>query len=163
MTFFSRFKRKLDTEKTSSGGTKEIVDGILFDEQTFIKWGSDIEADKLYAKKEYRADRIIYHWGERSIINGLTLYFKSICWHHKQHGDTKSFESIDFVSEESNAEAIFEKAKAHLINIFGEPKLEEDVKQGDVALEWKVKAIKISLNLFYKDRKKVHLEIGWWL
>src|SRR6201996_7888213 len=163
MTFFSKFKKKSGSGATSTGGTKEIVDGILFEEQVFIKWGSDIEGDKLYTKKEYRADRVIYHWGERSILNGLTLYFKTICWNHKQHGDTKSFESINFLSEDSGSEAVFEEIKGHLTKLFGEPKQEEDVKQGDIVLEWKVKAVKISLNLFYKDRKKVHLEIGWWL
>jgi hypothetical protein len=163
MTFFSIFKKKPDSETGSTNGTKEIVDGILFDEQVFIKWGSDIEVDKLYTKKEYRADRTIYHWGERSILDGLTLYFKTICWNHKLHGGIKSFEAIDFLSEESGSEAIFENIKSHLTKVFGEPKREEDVKQGDISLEWKVKAVMISLNLFYKDRKKVHLEIGWWL
>ena len=163
MTFFSIFKKKSGSEGTSTGGTKEIVEGILFDEQVFIKWGSDIEADKLYTKKEYRADRTIYHWGERSILNGLILYFKTICWNHKQHSGIKLFESIDFLSEESGSNVIFENIKSHLTNVFGEPRQEEDVKQGDISLVWKVKAVKISLNLFYKDRKKVHLEIGWWL
>lgn len=163
MTFFSRFKRKPEPEVVPTDGVKAIAEGILFEEAFFLKWGTDIELDKRYAKKEFRADRTIYHWGERSVLNGLTLYFKTICWNHKQHGDTKSFESVDFVSEEAGAEDIFEKTKKHLTMLFGEPKLEEDVKQGDISLEWKVKAIKISLNLFYKDRKKVHLEIGWWL
>lgn len=163
MTFFSRFKKKPELEVVPTDSVKAIADGILFEDEFFIKWGSDIESDKKYVKKEYRADRIIYHWGERSILNGLSLYFKTICWNHKQHGDTKSFESVDFVSEEADAQEIFERSKAHFTGIFGEPKLEEDVKQGDIALQWKVKAIKISLNLFYKDRKRVHLEIGWWL
>lgn len=163
MTFFSRFKKKPEPGFVPTDSVKAIADGILFEDAFFLKWGADIELDKKYIKKEYRADRIIYHWGERSTLNGLILYFKTICWNHKQHGDTKSFESIDFLSEDSNAEAIFENTKVHLVKLFGEPKLEEDVKQGDIALEWKVKAIKISLNLFYKDRKRVHLEIGWWL
>ena len=163
MTFFSRFKKKPEPEATPTDSIKAIADGILFDNAFFIKWGADIENDKKYIKKEHRADRVIYHWGERYILNGLSLYFKTICWNHKQHGDTKSFESIDFLSEGTDAEEIFERTRKHLKEIFGEPKVEEDVKQGDIALEWKVKAIKISLNLFYKDRKKVHLEIGWWL
>lgn len=163
MTFFSNFKKKPGSEVIPADSVKAIVDGILFEGAFFLKWGSDIESDKKYIKKEYRADRTIYHWGERSVLNGLSLYFKTICWNHKQNGDTKSFESIDFVSEDNNAETIFEEIKAHLRAIFDEPKHEEDVKQGDIALEWKIKAIKISLNLFYKDRKKVHLEIGWWL
>ena len=163
MTFFSRFKKKPEPEVVPADSVKAIAEGVLFEDAFFIKWGSDIEVDKKYIKKEYRADRTIYHWGEQSILNGLMLYFKTICWNHKQQGDRKSFESIDFLSEEREAETIFENAKAHFIKLFGEPKLEEDVKQGDIALEWKVKAIKISLNLFYKDRKKVHLEIGWWL
>ncbi len=163
MTFFSIFKKKPEPELTPTDSIKTIADGVLFEDGFFVKWGSDIENDKKYVKKEFRADRTIYHWGERSILNGLNLYFKTICWNHKQNGDIKAFESIDFVSEDSDAAAIFEKTKSHLTAIFGEAKQEEDVKQGDIALEWKVKAIKIALNLFYKDRKKVHLEIGWWL
>jgi hypothetical protein len=163
MTFFSIFKKKPELEPVSYDGSTTIVNGILFDDQVFIKWGSDIEADKLYTKKEYRADRTIYHWGQKSILNGLTFYFKTICWNHKQHGDKNSFESIDFLSEESGAEVIFEHIKSHLASIFGEPKEHIDVKQGDIALEWKIKAVKVSLNFFYKDRQKVHLEVGWWL
>lgn len=163
MTFFSRFKKKPEPEVIPTDSVKAIIDGVLFEDAFFIKWGSDIECDKKYIKKEYRADRVIYHWGERSILNGLSLYFKTICWYDKQHGDTKSFESIDFASEENDAGDIFERTKKHLIEIFGQPKLEEDVKQGDIALEWKINAVKISLNLFYKDRKRAHLEIGWWL
>jgi len=163
MTFFARFKKKPESEFTPTDSVRAIVDGILFEDAFFVKWGSDIEGDKKYIKKEYRSDRVIYHWGEQSILNGLSLYFKTICWNHKQNGDIKSFESIDFISEDNNADTIFEKAKTHLIGIFGDPKQEEDVRHGDIALEWKVKSIKISLNLFYKDRKKVHLEIGWWL
>jgi hypothetical protein len=163
MTFFSIFKRKAEQDMIPADGIKAIIDGILFEGETFLKWGSDIETDKQYIKKEYRADRTIYHWGERSVLNGLTLYFKTICWNHKQNGDTKLFESIDFLSEDGEAEAIFEKTKEHLTKFFGESKLEEDVKQGDIALEWRIKAIKVSLNLFHKERKKVHFEIGWWL
>lgn len=163
MAFFSKFKKRPEPDIILTDSVKAIVDGILFENEFFLKWGSDIESDKRYIRKEYRADRTIYHWGEQSILNGLTLYFKTICWNHKQHGDTKSFESMDFLSEDSDAGAIFKKTKEHLIEIFGEPKQEEDVKQGDIALEWKMKAVKISLNLFHKERRKVHLEIGWWL
>jgi len=164
---FNFLKKKTEPEVKYNGdknGCELINDGILFEaEAIFLKWGSDIETDKKYIKKEFRADRTIYHWGERTVLNGLILYFKTICWDHKQHGGTKSFESIDFLSEGVGAAIIFEKIKEHITAIFGEPKLEEDVKQGDIALEWKVKAVKISLNLFYKDQEKVHLEIGWWL
>ncbi|HEY4324538.1 MAG TPA: hypothetical protein VGN20_11150 [Mucilaginibacter sp.] len=166
MTLFNFFKKKPAQAVLDVNGKKGfelISDGILFEPEVFVKWGSDIELGKLYAKKEFRADRTIYHWGERSILNGLTLYFKTICWNHKQHGDIKSFESIDFLSEDKDSEVIFENAKAHFNGIFGEPECQEDVKEGDIALEWKVKAVKISLNLFHKEKKKVHLEIGWWL
>jgi hypothetical protein len=163
MTLFSIFKRQPEPKVIPTDSVKAIVEGVLFEDEFFIKWGSDIEADKKYIKKEYRSDRTIYHWGERSILNGLTLYFKTTCWNHKQHGETKSLESINFLSEDSEAKGIFEKTKEHLIGIFGEPKSAEDVKHGDIALEWKIKAVKISLNLFYKDQEKVYLEIGWWL
>ena len=166
MTLFKFLKKKPETsfiDITGKTGVDLLGHGVLFDQDVFLNWGSDIESQKLYTRKEYRADRTIYHWGERSVLNGLTLYFKTICWNHKQNGDTKSFESIDFLSEDADAETIFNKAKTHLTEVFGEPKLEEDVKQGDIALEWKKNAVKISLNLFHKERKKVHLEIGWWL
>jgi hypothetical protein len=166
MTLFKFLKKKPETsviDITGKTGLDLIGHGVLFDRDVFLNWGSDIESQKLYTRKEYRADRTIYHWGERAVLNGLTLYFRTICWNHKQNGDTKSFESIDFLSEDSDAEEIFNKATTHLTGIFGEPKLEEDVKQGDIALEWKKSAVKISLNLFNKERKKVHLEIGWWL
>lgn len=163
MTFFSIFKRKPKPEVIPTDSVKAIVDGILFEGGIFLKWGSDIESGKLYIKKEYRADRTIYHWGERVILNGLKLYFKTICWNHKQQGDGKSFESIEFLSEDNDAEEKFHKIKKHVIEFFGLPKQEEDVRQGDIALEWRVKTIRISLNLFHKERKKVHLEIGWWL
>jgi len=166
MTLFKFLKKKPEAsvvDIAGKTGVDLIGNGILFDQDVFLNWGADIESDKLYTRKEYRADRTIYHWGERSVLNGLTLYFKTICWNHKQNGDTRSFESIDFLSEDSDAETGFNKAKAHLTEIFGQPKQEEDVKEGDIALEWKKGAVKISLNLFNKERKKVHLEIGWWL
>lgn len=166
MTFFSIFKKKPEPAVVNISGQTGIDllgDGILFDPNDFLQWGADIESDKLYARKEYRADRTIYHWGERSILNGLKLYFKTICWNHKQHGGIRSFESIDFLAEDIEAESEFERVKTHLAGVFGEPKKEIDVQQGDIALQWKIKAVRISLNLFYKDRSKVHLEIGWWL
>src|ERR1700761_6549937 len=107
MTFFSRFKKKPGTEPTPGDNIKAIADGILFEDAFFIKWGSDIESDKKYVKKEYRSDRVIYHWGEQSISGGLRLYFKTICWNHKQNGDIRSFEKIDFLSEDTEAEYLF--------------------------------------------------------
>ncbi|HVS94773.1 MAG TPA: hypothetical protein VHE59_22200 [Mucilaginibacter sp.] len=166
MTLFSFFKKKAEPEVivAPTDGIKALVDGILFEgEGVFLKWGADIEADKLYAKKGYRADRTIYEWGERSILDGLKLPFKTVCWNHKQHGDIKSFESIEFLQEGEGAGEYFQSIRTHIEAIFGEPKAHEDLQPGEVSLEWKIKAVKISLNFFNKERPKVQLEIGWWL
>ena len=73
MGLFSIFKKKTEQEAiiVPSDSIKALADGILFEnEDIFLKWGSDIEAGKRYAKKEYRADRTIYQWGELFILNG---------------------------------------------------------------------------------------------
>jgi len=147
-----------------SDSIKALSEGILFEnENIFLKWGSDIETDKRYATKEYRADRTIYQWGERVLLNGLKLPLRTVCWNHKQHGDTRSFESIEFLAEGDNAEANFQTIRKHLQSFLGEPKVHDDLQPGDIALEWKIKAVKLSLNFFNKEQPKVHFEVGWWV
>lgn len=147
-----------------SNGVNALADGILFEEEgVFLKWGADIEADKLYVKKEYRADRTIYQWGERVILNGLKLPLKTVCWNHKQHGDTKSLESVEFLSEEMDAEDQFKAIRDHLDAILGKSRQDEDMEPGEIALEWRIKAVKVALNLYNKERPKVKFEIGWWV
>jgi len=166
MGLFSIFKKKAEREITilPSDSIKALADGILFEsEGVFLKWGADIEADKFYIKKEYRADRTIYQWGEKTVLNGLKLPFKTICWNHKQHGDTKSFESIEFLAEGGGPEANFQAIKRHIEGILGEPIVHGDLQPGDVSLEWKVKAVKVALKLFNKEQPKVHFEMGWWI
>jgi hypothetical protein len=166
MGLFSIFKKKTEQETTivPSDSIKALADGVLFEnENIFLKWGSDIEKDKHYTKKEYRADRTIYQWGEKTVLQGLKLSLKTICWNHKQHGDIKSFESVEFLEEGGEAEANFQAIKKHLGHILGEPNTDEDVQPGDISLEWKVKAVKIAVKLFNKEQPKVHFEVGWWL
>lgn len=166
MGLFSIFKKKQEPEKVvvPADGIKALAEGILFEEDNFfLKWGADPEADKKYVKKEFRADRVIYQWGERTVLGGLRLPFKTICWHHKQHGDARAFESMDFSLEGEGAEAKFDVIKKHFESVLGESKQQEDLEPGEVSLEWKVKAVKLSLSFFNKDQPKLHLEIGWWL
>src|ERR1700758_4593719 len=106
MGLFSIFKKKTEAkiEVVPTDSLKALADGILFEEENvFLKWGADPEADKKYVKKEFRADRVIYQWGERTILGGLKLPFKTICWNHKQHSDTRSFESMEFSLEGAEA------------------------------------------------------------
>jgi hypothetical protein len=166
MGLFSIFKRKADQQPVivPTDSIKALPDGILFEEENiFLKWGTNPEADKQYVKKEFRADRVIYQWGERTILNGLKLPFKTVCWNHKQHGENRSIESMDFSMEGDGAEAKFDIIKKHIESILGEAKQQEDLEPGEVSLEWKVKAVKISLNFYNRDQPKVHLEIGWWI
>jgi len=166
MGLFSFLKRKPESEETvvPANGIKALAEGILFeDDGIFLKWGSDPEAGKYYAKKEFRADRVIYLWGEKSILGGLRLPFKTICWHHKQHGDTRAFESLEFSLEGADAKDKFQELKDYIEPILADPRVPEDIKQGDLLLEWRIKAVKISLSFFNKENPKVLLEIGWWL
>lgn len=167
MGLFSIFKRKKDEPEIAivpSDGVVALADGILFEDAgIFMKWGVDIEADKLYVKKEYRADRTIYQWGEKTILNGLKLSFKTVCWNHKQHGDTKALESVEFLSEESNALGQFQAIRDHLETVLGNSRQYEDMEPGEMALEWRIKAVKVALNLYNKERPKVKFEMGWWV
>jgi len=167
MGLFSIFKKKKEEPEAAtipSNGVTALAEGILFeDDGVFLKWGADIEADKLYAKKEYRADRTIYQWGEKTILNGLKLSFKTVCWNHKQHGDTKALESVEFLSEESDALDQFQAIRDHLETVLGNSRQNEDMEPGEIALEWRIKALKVGLNLYNKERPKVKFEIGWWV
>lgn len=166
MGLFSIFKKKQEPAEViiPADGIKALADGVLFEgENIFLKWGANPEADKQYVKKEFRADRVIYQWGERTVLGGLKLPFKTICWNHKQHGDTRAFESMEFSFEGEGAEAQFDAIKKHVESLVGEAKQQEDLEPGEVSLEWKVKAVKISLNFFKRDHPKISLEIGWWL
>src|SRR5581483_8336408 len=100
----------------------------------------------------FRADRVIYQWGERTILGGLKLPLKTVCWYQKQHGNTGSFEAIDFLLQGQGAEDCFRSIRRHLEDIFGEPKQPEDLKPGDLSLEWRIKAVKISLKFFNKEQ-----------
>jgi len=51
MTFFSRFRKKPEPEVIPTDSVKAIVDGVLFEDAFFIKWGSEIESDKGILKK----------------------------------------------------------------------------------------------------------------
>ena len=164
MGLFSIFKKEPEPTVVPKDSIKGLANGILFEgDGVFLRWGSDIEADKLYIKKEYRADRTIYHWGERSILNSLKLPFKTVCWNHKQHGETKSFESIEFSIESPDAEKYFRSVNEHIEAIFGVPKRNEDVHPDDISLEWRIKPVKISLSLYNKEYPKLNFEVGCWL
>jgi hypothetical protein len=88
---------------------------------------------------------------------------RTVCWNHKQHGDIRSFESIEFLAEGNDADVNFQSIKKHVESVLGEPKAHEDLQPGDIALEWKVKAVRVSLNFFNKEQPKVHFEVGWWV
>jgi hypothetical protein len=166
MGLFSIFKKKAEqgAMQVPPEGIDALAEGVwLEDEHIFLRWGADIEADKLYMKKEYRADRTIYHWGDRVVLQGLKIPLKTVCWNHKQHGDVKSIESVEFLTEGTSAAVFFADIKRHLEIILGEAKVHDDLQPGDLALEWKVKAVKVALKFFNKEKPKVHFEMGWWL
>ncbi|MFB9841157.1 hypothetical protein [Mucilaginibacter ginsenosidivorans] len=167
MGLFSIFKKRKDEPEITivpSDGVVALTDGILFEDAgIFLKWGVDIEADKLYAKKEFRADRTIYQWGQKKILNGLSLPLKTVCWNHEQHSGTKSLESVEFLSENEDAKHQFQAIRDHLETVLGKSRQDEDMEPGEAALEWRIKAVKVVLNLYNKERPKVKFEMGWWV
>ena len=89
MGLFSIFKPKSDPKPDVKydDGVKALQAGILFEDSgEFLRWDAPVEENKLYVKKGHRADRTIYEWGDRLILNGLELPLSTILWKHKDDG-----------------------------------------------------------------------------
>ena len=142
----SFFKRK------STGDKEEISlsQGIFFeDTKQFLEWGRSTEqiAKFFNAKKIYRADRIIYEWGEHKILNGLELKLYTVRWTNDLNNRPDQFGKIEFnVEGQEVSKQYFYSIFEHIEKQYGEREPEGEMP--DISYEWKLGYIKIRLCLF---------------
>jgi len=160
MGLFSFFKPKPQAkiEINYDDAIKALQAGVLFEDNgDFLQWDIPIEQSKLYINKGYRADRTIYEWGKRTILNGLQLPLSTILWKHKDDGS--DIPAIEFSAVKEDAKKYFQMISAHLEKTFGSPKIIEE-EPGNL-LQWKVGIIKVTLHLFEQyHTDKVLFQIG---
>ena len=165
MGLFNFFTRKADPVTVYSGNNNsfEILnEGILFEEtHILLKWGTDIEETikAVQGRKERRSDRTIYHWGEHTILNGLTLDLTTVYWDHIAGDDVKRFTHIEFLSMgDQHAEKQLELITAHLEKQQGPP-VKGKLNEPDISLGWKTKGVIFSLEYYERYAYKLHFEI----
>ena len=157
MGLFNFLRKKPEPGNTEVNGIKALNNGILFeDDSVFLPWESPIEQGNFYIKKEYRADRLIYHWGERRILNGLVLDLKTVSWNHLQDGSIRKFSSIEFSAEGESTEGFFKLIADHLNVHLGPAKSSED---NLLSLEWKMGGARLILELLDRHGLKLNFLI----
>jgi hypothetical protein len=157
MGLFDFFKKKDEPLITDGNGIKLLSQGLLLeDSDIFIPWDTPIDQYKLYSKKEFRADRVIYNWGERRILNGLPLDLVTVCWNHKQDGNIRKFGSVEFLAAGDEAQKYFELIMGHLNDNLG------TARKADVdfsLLEWRMGGAKLILELLDRYGWKLNFRI----
>lgn len=164
MTLLNFFRKKpepfITIYKGDKSGLELISEGILFEgNNTFIKWGADIEdlVKNVQLKKERRSDRTIYHFGKQSILNGLYLDLSMVFWDAKNE-DLRLFGSVEFLSiGDTGAKQRLEVITAHLEKVIGSP-VKNEVIDTDVLKVWRIKDVIISLNFFERYSNKLHFQ-----
>jgi hypothetical protein len=144
MGLFSFFRSKTETQGTYDDSFKALKDGVLFEDNNYLlKWGAAIEQEKSYFKRELRADRNIYNWGERVILSGLILNLTTVVW--KNGGDDfEYYPPLEFLAEGEDAEKYLQIISSHLEKHIGPPVR----KENGAMLEWGVDDVRLSLFLF---------------
>jgi hypothetical protein len=154
--------RTLDFKNEKDLG-KVINRGIYFeDTDQFLKWGTPIKelAKQLPVKEKLFADRVVYNWGEHTILSGLKLEFTTIFWNHKDESRYKKFNAIEFWAIGNDiAEESLKLISDHIEKHFGEPARKE-VSEKAIELEWFVNDVKLYLYFFEQYANKLHFEIS---
>jgi hypothetical protein len=162
--FFKR-KEKINIDFRGEKDLSKIINtGIFFEDiDRILKWGSPIKdlAKEVSAKEKIFADRVVYNWGEHSILSGLVLDFSTVCWNHKQEGSIRRFKSIEFRAVGDDIEEKYvEPITARIEKIFGKAN-EKDVGAESVSCEWVINETRILLYFFEQyGIKKMQFEIS---
>lgn len=143
----SFFKRK----SKQNEATPTLNRGVLFEDTgNFLEWGKSTEdlAKIFAAKKIYRADRIIYEWGEHKILKGLELNLVTTHWTNDLNNRGDQFSKIEFnVEGKEDSKQYFESIiLSHLKKHYGEGNIKGELP--DVSYEWKQGYVKLHLYLF---------------
>ena len=134
---------------------------LLEDSKQLLKWDSQIDelATLCGANKEERGDRTIYHWGEHSIFEGLTVRLQTQFWDEPGDWSTRKFVEVDSWSFDEAPHPNFERISNHLIQQLGEPARKEDDDDGDRYWLWEIETIEVSLSLFLQHAYKLCLSV----
>jgi hypothetical protein len=165
MTLLNFFRKKPESFIITYNGDKSgkdlIIDGLLFEgSNTFIKWGADLEdiVKTIEVRKERRSDRTIYHFGKRTILNGLYLELAGVFWNAKNE-DLKLFGSVEFLSiGDKGAKEQLEMIASHIEKEIGTPGKNEIIGF-DVLKVWSIEDVRISLNFLERYSNKLHFQI----
>jgi hypothetical protein len=159
---FFRKKEEINFKKEEDFG-KILNQGIYFeDTDQFLKWEMQVKelAKVITVKEKIFADRVVYNWGEHTILGGLKLEFTTIFWNHKDESRYKKFNAIEFwaIGNET-ADEYLKLISAHIEKHFGKPARKE-VSEKAIELEWIINEVRIYLYFFEQYANKLHFEIS---
>jgi len=141
---------------------KNISSGILFEDNgEFLEWGKplDVLVKTSQAKKEYRADRVIYNWGLRKIFNGLELPFHTMVWNNDLKNSNRRFFQLEFNAVgDAESEKYLKFISEHLVKEFGPAVIKGEIP--DILYEWKRGGVIIFLYLYEQHVNKLSFKIA---
>lgn len=137
-----------------------LAKGILLEDigQT-LEWGIPIGAiaSKISHKTEVLADRIIFHWGQHMIFNGLEINLETMFWSFNRNRIFNSIKYIEVGDKESFLE--FKRISTHLVEVFGQPTSKKEISETDKSWQWEIDEVQVRLYLFEQHCYKLHLTI----
>jgi len=160
--FLKRKQPPAAVDINGKNGFELINDGVLFeDTKTFLRWGADIDESAKLAqhKKERRSDRVIYHWGEHIVLNGLTLDLSTVYWDHIAGNELKRFTHVEFLSlGDRYAEKKLNIISGYLEQLLGPP-AKGKLLEPDISRSWRTRDVIFVLEYYERYAHKLHLEI----
>ena len=136
---------------------------FLEDKNVLLPWGHSL--DKLTSENNAevlkQADRLIINWGKHKILNGLELDLSNTFLGTPNFFLSKKFMVISaWAFGDKDAKEFFNKVADHLIQIFGEPEKEGDLKDDrEQCWTWYTDDADFVLNLFEQHCFKCCLTI----
>lgn len=164
MGFLDIFKRRKTEDIDFNGDIVKLINkGLLFeDEQIFLKWNEPVAEIKkrITVPEKLFADRAVYNWGERCILNGLKLPLTTAFWYNKPDSDGKLFRGVEFnIEGNETVEEHFKYIKEHLEEHLKVPVNKEDTAIS-IYIEWIGGDVKVSLYRYEKySVKRLKFEI----
>jgi hypothetical protein len=165
MSLFDFFRRKVKVKfDINNSSLNELLGhGILFeDNNKFLPWGTPVKdlSKEIEVKEKLFADRSVYNWGERTILNGLMLPLTTTYWNHREDSVYKIFKSVVFsVSGNDESKEYLELIKNKLEKEFGEAQSKE-ATYTEIILEWIVNDTRLNLHFFEQYTNKLIFEIN---
>ena len=118
----------------------KLNDGLFFeDTNVLVKWNKPIKSLKhLYTIADSSADRTIYDWGVRHVLNGLKLEITTMFWNDSTLPSLRTLSEVDhWVVGDTKSFSEFTRLSNHIIENYGEPSSkDDDTSNGPEEREW---------------------------